>query len=278
MEDFGNQGALPSHPELLDWLAVDFQENGWDLKRLIRKMVLSATYRQSSAIRPELQEIDVDNRLLARGPRYRRSAEMVRDNILAASGLLDSEIGGPSVFPYQPPNLWKEVMTHTFFPEYEIDYENGLYRRSIYSFWKRSMPPPNMLIFDAASRAECQVRRQQSSTPLQALVLLNDPQIIEGCRVLAEKAWRSAEGDAELATDRAFRLLTSRQPSPREHSILMQQYLEELDYFSQDPSNRLTFLNIGQRQRASDLPNANIAALSRVVNTILNSTEAYYKN
>ena len=278
VEDFGNQGALPTHPELLDWLAVDFMENDWDVKRIIKKMVCSATYRQSSQIREELREADPDNYLLARGPRYRRSAEMVRDNVLAVSGLLDPKIGGISTFPYQPPGLWKEVMTHTFFPEYEIDYENGLYRRSIYTFWKRNMPPPGMLIFDASSRAECQVRRQRSSTPLQALVLLNDPQMIEGCRVLAENVWRKTSGEIEQATQDAFRLLTSRKPNVREQQLLMEQYQDELAYFQENPKENLAYLNIGHRMAPRDLPAAEIAALARVANTVLNSTEAYYKN
>jgi len=278
VEDFGNQGALPTHPELLEWLATDFQKNGWDMKRLIRQMVTSATYRQSSIIRQELLEIDPDNKLLARGPRYRRSAEMIRDNILSSSGLLDNKFGGISTFPYQPDGLWKEVMTHTFFHEYEIDYENGLYRRSIYTFWKRNMPPPNMMIFDAASRAECQVRRQRSNTPLQALVLLNDPQMIEGCRVLAEKAWTISNGNQDEAISNIFRQLTSRYPTEKEEKILNQQYGEELKYFKTNPKSTLDYLNIGKATPVSSIPKPELAAMGRVSNTILNSTEAYFKN
>ncbi|MEM7375115.1 MAG: DUF1553 domain-containing protein [Bacteroidota bacterium] len=278
VEDFGNQGALPTHPELLDWLAVDFQENNWDVKRLIRQMVLSATYRQSSRIRPDIQELDPGNYLLARGPRYRRSAEMVRDNVLAASGLLNRSIGGPSAFPYQPDGLWKEVMTHGFFPEYAIDYRDGLYRRSMYTFWKRNMPPPSMLIFDAAIRAECQMRRQRSSTPLQALVLLNDPQMIEGCRVLAENMWGATNGNIAIATSQAFRLLTSREPTQREQDILIQQYEDELAYFQENKEKGYEFLATGHRAPKEGLPVPELAALARVTNTILNSTEAYYKN
>lgn len=278
VEDFGNQGALPTHPELLDWLAVDFMENGWDVKRLIRQIVLSATYRQSSQIRPKLEEIDPDNYLLARGQRYRRSAEMVRDNILASSGLLNSSIGGPSAFPYQPPGLWKEVMTHPFFPEYQVDYDDGLYRRSIYTFWKRNMPAPSMLIFDASSRAECQVRRQRSNTPLQALVLLNDPQMIEGCRVLAENMWLQTAGDITEATYEAFRLLTSRAPNEPEQEILREQYQDEFAYFQENNPQCREYLNIGHQPFSSNLPAPEIAALARVTHTILNSTEAYYKN
>ena len=278
VEDFGNQGSLPTHPELLDWLAVDFQEHDWDLKRLIKQMVTSATYRQSSVIRPDLQEVDPGNYLLARGPRYRLSAEMVRDNILAASGLLEEQQGGISVFPYQPPGLWKEVMTHGFFPEYEVDYENGLYRRSIYSFWKRNMPPPNMLIFDASSRAECQVRRQRSNTPLQALVLMNDPQFIEGCRVLAQNAWSGSEGNLDEAIVNVFRSLTSRKPTAAEVSILRNQFNAEKQYFESNPERIRAYLSTGHQVVSAKLEPAPIAALARVTNTIMNTTEAYYKN
>jgi hypothetical protein len=278
VEDFGNQGALPTHPKLLDWLAVDFQENGWDVKRLIQQMVLSSTYRQSSKIRPELQDIDPDNLLLARSPRYRRSAEMVRDNILASSGLLNETIGGPSTFPYQPPGLWKEVMAHAFFPEYEVDYENGLYRRSLYTFWKRNMPPPSMLVFDASSRGECQVRRQISSTPLQALVLLNDEQMIEGCRVLAERMLHQNQGDIRAATKQTFQLLTSREPTEREFQLLIGQYQEELAYFQEDQGRTTAYLNVGHKAPSAELPLTEVAALARVTNTIFNTTEAYYKN
>ncbi|MEQ9290207.1 MAG: DUF1553 domain-containing protein [Cyclobacteriaceae bacterium] len=278
VEDFGNQGALPSHPELLDWLSIDFQRNGWDLKRLVRQMVMSATYRQSSVIRPELESKDPNNILLARGTRYRRSAEMIRDNILASSGLLNNQVGGLSVFPYQPQGLWREVMAHGFFPEYEEDYEKGLYRRSIYTFWKRNMPPPSMLIFDASSRAECQVRRQRSNTPLQALVLLNDPQAIEGCRALAENSLKTAQGDLNIALEDAFRRLTSRKPTTREIHLLKAQYQEELAYFSANKEQASSFLGIGKKTLPKGLPATELAALARVANTILNTTEAYYKN
>ena len=278
VEDFGNQGALPSHPELLDWLAVDFQTHGWNVKRLIKQMVTSATYRQSSKVRKDLHEIDPDNYLLARSPRYRRSAEMVRDNVLAVSGLLNPTIGGPSTFPYQPPGLWKEVMTHTFFPEYEVNYDDGLYRRSIYTFWKRNMPPPSMLIFDASARAECQVRRQRSSTPLQALVLLNDPQVLEGCRVLAEHAWQKSGGQISTAIDQAFQALTSRVPTAAEQQILQQYFNEELAYFNSGKNQATDYLDIGYRPMKTSLPADPVAALARVANTILNSTEGYYKN
>ena len=278
IEDFGNQGALPTHPKLLDWLAVEFIESGWDVKKMIKMMVTSSTYRQSSKYRIDLKDIDPNNHLLASSPRYRHTAEMVRDNILASSGLLNHHLGGPSAYPYQPGGLWKEVMTHPFFPEYEIDYDKGLYRRSIYTFWKRNMPPPSMLIFDASSRAECQVRRQSSNTPLQALVLLNDPQKIEGSRILAQNMWKKSKGNVKQATQTAFRLLTSRLPSIKEQELLIQQYNDELAYFESDKNKALEYLNTGHAPVDYKLPINSIAALARVSNTIMNTTEAYFKN
>jgi hypothetical protein len=240
-------------------------------------MVTSATYKQSSVVRPDLQQIDPGNYLLARSPRYRRSAEMIRDNILAVSGLLTNTIGGISTFPYQPPGLWKEVMTHSFFPEYQED-QNSLYRRSIYTFWKRNMPPPNMLIFDASSRAECQVRRQRSSTPLQALVLLNDPQIVEGCRVLAERTLLETRGDKKKALTNIFRVLTSRYPNESELSILESQWQQERDYFKRQQQAASAYLDIGYWKTVTEYPSQEVAALARVANTVFNSTESYYKN
>ncbi len=277
-EDFGNQGALPTHPELLDWLAVDFIENGWNVKRLIKQMVTSATYKQSSKVRNDLQEIDPDNKLLARSPRYRRSAEMVRDNVLAASGLLKEEIGGKSVFPYQPDGLWRETISHSFFPGYEIDYDEGLYRRSLYTFWKRNAPAPSMLVFDAANRSECQVKRLRSNTPLQALVLLNSPQIIEACRVLSEKMLVETSLEPVNAVDRLFLSLIGRSPKPAEKEILLRQYREEKNYFDTAPEEMRGFLNIGTKKPNGEIPLTQTAALARVANTILNSTEGYYKN
>ena len=278
VEDFGNQGALPTHPELLDWLAIDFRENGWDVKRLVRQLVTSATYRQSSVVRPELQEIDPNNLLLARGTRYRRSAEMIRDNILVASRLLDPTVGGASVFPYQPAGLWGEIAGHAFLPEYEVDTQKGLYRRSLYTFWKRNMPPPSMLVFDAASRGECQVRRQRSNTPLQALVLLNDPQMIEACRALSERVWQETPEEISTATRQLFMTLIGREPTEREQAIMARQFADEVAYFSEQPEAARQFLAIGHRKMSPDLPVLEVAALARVANTVMNTTEGYYKN
>ena len=277
VEDFGNQGALPTHPELLDWLAVDFRESGWDVKRLIRMLVTSATYRQSSVVRPELRERDPDNQWLARGPRYRRSAEMVRDNALAVSGLLQPQIGGPSTFPYQPAGLWSETNSHNFSPAYQIDTTRGLYRRSMYSFWKRNAPPPAMLVFDASLRSECQVRRTRSNTPLQALVLLNDPQMIEACRVLAAHSLDRNHSDVAAAKE-VFLSLIGRQPTTNELEIITQFYEQELNYFADNPVATLEFLNTGYHDTDLAAGPARVAAMARVANTVMNSTEGYYKN
>ena len=275
VEDFGNQGALPSHPELLDWLAVDYQQNGWDTKRLLRQLVTSATYRQSSKIRPELTDRDPDNYWLARAPRYRRSAEMIRDNALAAAGLLQDRIGGPSVFPYQPPGLWREVNNHSFSPTYTVDTTN-LYRRSLYTFWKRNSPVPSMLTFDASLRGECQVRRQRSNTPLQALVLLNDPVAIEACRALAARTLAEPEGTAPSA--RVFRALTGRRPTAAEQNIIDQYFEEELAYFHANPTATQDYLRTGHDPTDQSAGAARLAALTRVAGTVLNSTEGFHKN
>ncbi|MCP9235770.1 DUF1553 domain-containing protein [Lewinella sp. JB7] len=277
VEDFGNQGALPSHPALLDWLAVDFRESDWDVKRLVRMMVTSATYRQSSVVRPELAERDPSNIWLARGTRYRRSAEMIRDNALAASGLLEPRIGGASTFPYQPRGLWSETMSHSFFPGYRIDSVHGIYRRSMYTFWKRNAPPPAMMVFDASIRSECQVRRQSSSTPLQALVLLNDPQIIEACRVLASNAL-ARTADEEAAVDDIFRMLTGRRPTEAETELVADFYDDELAYFTDNPGATREFLGTGFHATDLSAGPARVAAMARVANTVMNSTEGYYKN
>ena len=198
--DFGVAGELPSHPELLDWLAVEFRESGWDVKQLFKLMVTSATYRQSAAVTPEKLEKDPHNRLLSRGPRFRMDAEMIRDYALAASGLLAASIGGPSVEPYQPDGVWEAVaMIGSNTRDYKHDTGENLYRRSLYTFWKRAAPPASMEIFNAPSRETCTVRRERTNTPLQALVTLNDPQFVEAARRLAERALREAGGETPSA-------------------------------------------------------------------------------
>ncbi|MFM7101661.1 MAG: DUF1553 domain-containing protein, partial [Verrucomicrobiota bacterium] len=199
VEDFGMQGRTPTHPELLDWLAWRFMESGWDRKALHRLIVLSATYRQSSVGRPAVVARDPDNLLLARGPRHRLSAEQIRDRALAVSGLLVPKVGGPSVKPYQPAGVWEEAGTGK---TYTQDHGEKLYRRSLYTFWRRTAPPPSMLSFDAVTREVCTANREVTSTPLQSLVLLNDTQFLEAARVLAESLWRDPVADGRF--ERAF--------------------------------------------------------------------------
>ncbi len=226
--DFGNQGALPTHPELLDWLAVTFREEGWDIKLLIKKFVMSSTYQQSSLITKQGLALDPQNELLARGARYKLPAEMIRDNALAVSGLLVKKIGGPSVRPYQPEGLWKEKTGGGggSLASYKMTKGENLYRRSLYTFWKRTAPPPSMMTFDTASRDFCEVKRQKTSTPLQALVLLNDPQYIESARVLATNILKKELNTQEDISILLFRTITSRLPDKEELQNMMV-YLEE---------------------------------------------------
>ncbi len=231
--DFGNQGALPSHPALLDWLAITFREKGWDTKEMIKLMVLSNTYQQTSKTTPELLEIDPNNKWLARSSRSKLTAEMIRDNALAVSGLLVEEIGGPSVKPYQPAGLWAETTSGQGLTEYIMGSGDDLYRRSLYTFWKRTVPPPAMMTFDASSRNFCMVERQKTSTPLQALVLLNDPQLMEASRALAIQVISNKALSDEDRITIIFRKITSRKPNAVEVDQLSS-FLKEMEA-SYDP-------------------------------------------
>jgi hypothetical protein len=273
-EDFGSQGTLPSHPELLDWLAKHFMESGWDLKALHKLIVLSATYGQSSAATPELLARDPDNKLLARGPRSRLSAEMLRDQALAAAGLLVRKIGGPSVKPYQPEGLWEEKSSGW---KYEPDKGEGLYRRSLYTYWKRTSPHPAMTTFDAAERNTCVVRRQTTSTPLQALVLLNDPQFVEAARVLGERALKESSATTDEWIVQTFRRCTSRKPGVRELLVLRRLYQEQLEHFRADPSAAETLAKAGQAASDPSLDRAQLAASTAVASAILNFDDAVFK-
>ncbi|MFK7847699.1 MAG: DUF1553 domain-containing protein [Rhodothermales bacterium] len=272
-EDFGSQGALPTHPEMLDWLAVEFQESGWDVKSMMKYIVLSSTYRQAAKITPKLQAMDPANLLLARGPAQRFSAEMVRDNALTISGLLVDKVGGHWVKPYQPPGVWKELANQIGENKYRPSEGPDLYRRSLYSYWKRTIPPPAMLTFDAAERTVCVVKRQTTSTPLQSLVLLNDPQMIEASRKLAEG---TMQANTELADrlQRAFRLTTSRQPDRTELRLLTSLYNEELNRFQEDIESAQALLGVGSSSVDERLDTAELAALTVVVNTLFNMDEA----
>jgi hypothetical protein len=273
-DDFGNQGRLPSHPELLDWLALRFRASGWDVKAMQRLIVLSATYRQSSVCPPELRERDPDNELLARGPRVRLTAEMVRDQALATSGLLVRKIGGPSVKPYQPPGLWEEVTSGRQLTTYVQDHGEKLYRRTMYTFIKRTVPPPSLVTFDVADRNYCTVRRQATTTPLQALITLNDPQHVEAARVLAERIVQKGEGSPQEQIARAFRSVTCRQPKEQELTLLQDLYGAELKNFRQEQEQAEALLRVGEFPRDEKLGAPEVAALTVVVSTILNLDEA----
>jgi hypothetical protein len=268
VDNFGTQGALPTHPQLLDRLARDFISSGWDVKALCKTIVLSATYRQRSACSASLRERDPDNLLLARGPSRRLSAEMLRDAALVAGGLLVEKIGGPPVKPYQPPGLW--AGQNAFLPEYVPDKGAGLYRRSMYTFWRRTSPPPNMLMFDAPSREVCVVHRQSTSTPLQPLVLLNDPQFIEAARGLGERMLREGGTTTAERLTFAFRQGTTRRPTVRELDLLKQLHARQWETFREDPAAARKYLHIGDRPPAQNLDPVELAAATVTANTILN--------
>ncbi|MDX1946627.1 MAG: DUF1553 domain-containing protein [Pirellulaceae bacterium] len=293
-EDFGSQGEWPVQPELLDYLATEFsgaptptrrasegdtqarrasEGTSWDTKRLLRQIITSSTYRQSSKVTPALWQRDPENRLLARGPRVRLSAEMVRDGALAASGLLVEQTGGPSVKPYQPAGLWKEL---TGGDDYQPGRGADLYRRSLYTFWKRTIPPPSMATFDAASREFCSLRESRTNTPLQALVLLNDETYVEAARLLAWRVLREAvQPDERLAL--AFLLVTGRQPSPQELSILRNSLDKHRARYASAPAEAAKLLAVGQSPTPVDLPPVELAAYATVCSTILNLDEAVTK-
>jgi hypothetical protein len=271
VEDFGVQGERPSHPELLDWLAVELVRSGWDVKRLQKTLVTSATYRQSSRITPALLERDPDNRLLARGPRFRLPAEVVRDQALAASGLLVEKVGGPSVKPYQPDGLWKEIAADTL---YERAKGPALYRRSLYTYWKRTVAPPTMSTFDAPGRESCTVRETRTNTPLQALALMNDVTYIEAARVLAERMLKQG-GEDGLGW--GFRRVTSRRPSSAEEEILQRALRSNLADFRRNPEAARRLIAAGDSKPDPALDPAELAAMTTVASLILNLDEAVTK-
>ena len=274
-EDFGNQGELPTHPALLDWLAVDFQENNWDIKALHRKIVLSATYRQASIPDQIKLEKDPDNALLARGPSFRLPAEMIRDNALTASGLLVDQQGGNSVYPYQPAGLWDEISNKHWRYPYLQEAGDGLYRRSLYTIFKRTSPPPSMLIFDTPDRSTCSVRRVTTSTPLQALVLLNDPQYIEAARVLAEQLWSKTGKNLEKSLSSGFEWLTGRPPSEQETEVLLHYFQQEKERFTQSPATASDYLQIGELPLSEPGNPVDLAALATVMHGVMNTTDSY---
>ena len=279
-EDFGLQGELPTHPELLDWLADRFVQSGWDVKAMQRLIVTSATYRQAARYDDGLIERDPENRLLARGPRFRLPAEVIRDNALAVSGLLVDKVGGPSVYPYHPPGLYEDVVVGANYPgtTYTQDHGEGLYRRSMYTFWKRTVPPPSLNTFDAPEREFCTIRRPQTNTPLQALVLMNDPTYVEASRKLAERMVNEAGGPAaEQRLAHGFRLATARSPSEAELKVLKSTFDRRLAHYRANPEAAKALLKAGESPVDAKLDPTELAAYTTVASMILNLDETITK-
>lgn len=274
-ENFGVQGAPPTHPELLDWLARDFINSGWDTKALLKKIVLSATYRQDSAARPELKEKDPENLLWSRGPAQRLTAEMVRDTALAASGLLDDTFGGPPASPYLPGDLWRE--SNTMSPAYRQSVGRDLYRRSLYTVWKRTAPMPDMIAFDAPSREVCLLKRAPTTTPQQAFVLLNDTQFVEAARVLAEKSIREGGRKERTRIDFAFRRLTGRHADGPEMKLLTELLREETRILAREPARARELIAVGARKAGPAIPPVELAAMTEVAQAILNLDATIWK-
>ena len=280
-EDFGNQGEPPTHPELLDWLAVEFIDSGWDIQHIMRLIVSSAAYRQSSQVSPEVYAADPENRLYARGPRYRLDAEMIRDQALALSGLLHHQIGGPSVKPPQPAGLWKAVgyvgsNTDTFVADKDA---NKIYRRSLYTFWKRTAPPPQMNLFDAPSREECVVRRERTNTPMQALALMNDAQFFTAAKAFAQRVLRDGGETAEERARLAFQLATSRPPNEQETVVLMETLAAQRAEFEADMESAAKIVGAPAEgePEMSDAERIELAAWTMLANLILNLDETLNK-
>ena len=269
VEDFGSQGEWPTHPELLDWLAVDFMESGWDMKALVKTIVMSAAYRQSSRLRQGEAGPDPDNRLLARGPRLRLPAESVRDLSLAVSGLLVEGLGGPSVRPYQPAGLWTELAGGA---DYDVGSGADLYRRSLYTFWKRAVPPPSMMLFDSAGREACTVRSVRTNTPLQALNRMNDAAYMEASKALAGRALREAGDARNQRLGYMFRLATSRHPNERETQVLSSGFNHHLDRFRSDPQAATALLG-EQPRHPAEVSQPEAAAYTMMASLVLNLDE-----
>jgi len=278
-EDFGSQGEAPSNPELLDWLATEFIRTRWDVKAMQKLIVMSAAYRQSSRVTPELVERDPDNRLIARGPRFRLPAEAVRDNALSVSGLLKERTGGPSVFPYQPAGLWEDTAFGDVYSaqSYTPSHGDDLYRRSMYTFWKRTSGPPSLITFDAPDREKCTARRTLTNTPLQALVLLNDPTYVESARFLAQRMLLEGGSDNGKRIRYGFRLATSRPPTAEEVQVLRDLEERELATFRHNPDSARKFIKVGESAPSPKLEPGELAAWTTVASAILNLDETITK-
>jgi len=275
-EDFGITGEAPSHPELLDYLATQLIASGWNTNAMQKLIVMSATYRQDSAMTPEIMERDPENRLLARGPRFRLAAETVRDNALSISGLLSDRISGPSVRPYQPPGLWEDVSVErkaTYVP----DKGQGLYRRSMYTFWKRTCPPPSMMSFDAPNREVCSIRRARTNTPLQSLVLLNDPTYLEAARVLAWHMIQDGGDDIETRLNVGYRRCLARNARANEVSVLSALLEKSRQRFAEDAALAVSFIAIGDTPVDTAIDPVELASWTVIASTLLNLDETISK-
>lgn len=275
--DFGMQGELPTHPELLDWMAVDFMENGWDIKRLVKQIVMSSTYQQSAEVSERKLKADPENKFLSRASRLRLSSEFIKDHVLASSGLLVREIGGPSVKPYQPDGIWElSTSGRGVLANYVQDHGDKLYRRGMYNFIKRTVPPPVMLMFDASNRDQCEVRRVSTNTPLQALIMMNDPMVLEASRVLAERLMTEELTTGERI-EKASRLILCRKTSEAEKAILARLYEDEKKYYASDAAKATERLEAGEYRHEDVSDVTSTAALMQVVSTLYNMDEAITK-
>nr|WP_238325423.1 PSD1 and planctomycete cytochrome C domain-containing protein [Lunatimonas lonarensis] len=273
--DFGMQGDLPTHPELLDWLAVDFRENGWDIKRLIKTIMTSATYQQSAEVTPKKLELDPENRYLSWSPRLRLSAEHIRDLVLASSGLLNREIGGPSVKPYQPPGLWEAATSgRGELAAYRQDKGESLYRRGLYTFIKLTVPPPVPILFDGSNRDMCEVTRGRTNTPLQALAMLNDPMVVEAARIMAFGLTQQYRDTPDTAIEEAFTRILCRPPSKQEIDLLSGYFDDELNRFTERREDITPLMKIGDRPIENGMDEPDVAAMMQVVVALFNLEEA----
>ena len=274
-EDFGSQGEYPSHPDLLDWLAVEFMDNGWDIQHILKQIVLSNTYRQSSFLDDESEQLDPENRLLARGPRFRLDGEAIRDTALKVSGLLDATVGGPSVYPYHPNGLWLEINNR---PNYSRPYPHQKesahnHRRTLYTFWKRTVPPPSVATFDAPSREYCVVRRSSTNTPLQAFVMLHDPQFIEAARHLGMRMLREGGETIESQIKFGFRCCTSRNATDQELDVLLDAYSDRIEEYRKKPDRANQVLSVGISGIDETYDRAELATMTHVARMLMNLSE-----
>ncbi|HAH98594.1 MAG TPA: hypothetical protein DCO70_04610, partial [Verrucomicrobiales bacterium] len=270
--DFGTRAALPSHPGLLDWLARDFADGGWNVKRVFKQILMSSTYRQQSVSSADQRRRDPENVYLSRAPRLRLQGEFIRDNALAVSGVLNDKIGGPSVKPYQPPRIWNEVaLNGGLF--YKADNGEKLYRRSMYTYWKRSAPMPNMMAFDAPTREKCVVQRPRTNTPMQALVTLNDVQFVEAARLFAQRVIKQGGADFDSQLDYAMQMTTARSADELRRNVFRRLYDSQLKVFRDDNKRAGEFLNFGEAKRDKSLDLAEHAAWTTVASAILNLDE-----